>query len=110
MFRYRTLETWAPIESIRWVMTGAGIQDAEWLYALQRQRPASALLERARALATHFAVGWNPSCQQLNTSSHVKDFGDDGYAFGVGAQNGSSLYNDLRLDMIEELVGFAASQ
>ena len=44
-----------------------GIQDAEYLYALESKTPrsakAEALLHQARQeLATHFPSGWNPQC------------------------------------------------
>ena len=55
---------WSPVESIRWVMTGAGIQDAEYLYALQKKTSLSAkgraLLSQAREMATSFPKKWNP--------------------------------------------------
>ena len=50
--------SWVPVESVRWVMTGAGIQDAEYLYTLQKKAQRSAkveaLLAQARSLATGF--------------------------------------------------------
>ena len=96
---------WAPVESIRWVMTGAGIQDTEYLYALRRRRPitprAQALIRRASELATHFPSGWNTICKpELEPSS----WGDDGYKVDdPAASDGSSMYNDWRLEMGAEL-------
>ena len=96
---------WAPVESVRWVMTGAGIQDTEYLYALQRRRPitpqAQALIRRAGELATHFPSGWNTMCK---VESEPSSWGDDGYEVDdSGASDGSSMYNDWRLDMGAEL-------
>ena len=97
---------WSPVESIRWVMTGAGIQDAEYLYALQKTSPLSrkalALLAQARTLATHFPKKWNPTC----TADQVGggEWGDDGYSVDDGGEaDGSSVVNTWRLAMGEEL-------
>lgn len=94
--------SFAPLDSIRWVMTGAGIRDAEYLYALEKRAPRTpdvqALLDRARTLATHFPAAWNPSCGAGGTEG---DWGDDGYEVegGAGAPDGSSAYNTWRLAM-----------
>jgi hypothetical protein len=113
----RTGNSWSPVESVRWVMTGAGIQDAEYLYALQKASPlsakAAALLAQARTLATHFPLGWNPGCtgggKVLPDGSRVADWGDDGYAVDKGGQaDGSSVVNEWRLALGEELDKAAA--
>ena len=97
---------WSPIESIRWVMTGAGIQDAEYLYALQNRTRLSitgnALLEQARKMATSFPKKWNPTCTPDQIGGG--EWGDDGYSVDVGtAENGSSVVNTWRLAMGAEL-------
>jgi hypothetical protein len=87
-----------PVESMRWVMLGAGIQDVEYLYALRgradRNSTAMALLSEARAVAYGFPVDWNPSCGN-------KSYGDDGYAVEdpASATLGSSLINELKLKL-----------
>lgn len=93
---------WAPVESIRWVMTGSGIQDTEYLYALRGRRTpqAQALIRRASVLATHFPSGWNAICKPEPAPVSWKD---DGYAVGEVTASGSSAYNDWRLDMGTEL-------
>jgi hypothetical protein len=99
-------EPWSPVESIRWVMTGAGIQDAEYLYALDRHAPpslkAKALLAQARTLATHFPKKWNPTCTPDQVGGG--EWGNDGYTVdGGGEADGSSVVNTWRLAMGEEL-------
>ena len=46
---------WRPLESVRFVMLGSGLRDAEYLYALQRlgagSTEAEALLTQARGAA-----------------------------------------------------------
>ena len=87
-----------PVESMRWVMLGAGIQDAEYLYELQTRAERNAtimsLLSEARALAYGFPVAWNPSCGN-------KSYGDDGYAVEdpASATLGSSHINELKLKL-----------
>eukprot|EP01050_Picozoa_sp_SAG11_P001731 SAG11_NODE_79_length_17750_cov_28.445980_7_plen_928_part_00 len=98
---------WAPVESVRWVMTGAGLQDAEYLYALEKLRSplpnVQAVLRQARTLATHFPKRWNPGCTVPNPG-HAGDWGDDGYAVDPGSEeDGSSIVNNWRLAMGQAL-------
>ena len=102
----RTGRPWSPVESIRWVMTGAGIQDAEYLYALEKKTPASseakALMAQARRLATHFPKKWNPTCtpDQIGGGEWM----NDGYSVDPGTEkDGSSVVNTWRLAMGAEL-------
>ena len=87
-----------PVESMRWVMLGAGIQDVEYLYALQgradRNPTAMALLSEASAVAYGFPVDWNPSCGN-------KSYVDDGYEVEdpASATLGSSRINELKLKL-----------
>jgi hypothetical protein len=97
--------SWTPVESVRWVMTGSGIQDSEYLFALQKQSPrtknGTALLAQARTLATHFPKDWNPTCFGAGT---VADWGNDGFAVDPGRElDGSSVFNTWRLAMGVEL-------
>ena len=108
-----TTGSWTPVESVRWVMSGAGIQDAEYLYALEKKASplsakASALLAQARTLATHFPLGWNRRCSGGGKvgpdGKKVADWGDDGYVVDKGGQaDGSSVVNEWRLAMGAEL-------
>ena len=101
----RRARVWSPVESVRWVMTGAGIQDTEYLYALQQRstQQAQALIRRASELATHFPSGWNPICTPNKIVQ--ASWGDDGYAVddAFTSVNGSSMYNEWRLAMGTEL-------
>lgn len=65
---------WAPVESIRWVMLGAGIRDTEYAYALEKLHSTQAddLLKQLRALSPAFSSKWNPLCGDVT-------YGDDGY-------------------------------
>jgi hypothetical protein len=97
---------WAPVESVRWVMTGSGIQDAEYLYALEKKQPlsakAKALMAQAHILASHFPKKWNPTCTPDQIGGG--QWGDDGYAPDPGGeQDGSSIVNTWRLAMAAEL-------
>jgi hypothetical protein len=102
----RTETSWAPVESVRWVMTGAGLQDTEYLYALQKRKwhsvKAKALLTQARALATHFPIAWDPiGCGYKKRSA---SWGNDGYMVDPGREaDGSSVVNEWRLSMGAEL-------
>ena len=109
-------------------MTGSGIQDSEYLFALERKAPrtsaAMALLAKARSLATHFPSAWAKGCmvhEHEHAHAHVyeqekdatvgagtgwiENWGDDGYAVenASAAVGGSSAYNDLRLAIAAEL-------
>ena len=102
----RTKTSWAPVESVRWIMTGAGIQDTEYLYALQKRKwhstTAKALLAQARTLATHFPIAWDPvGCGYKSRSA---SWGNDGYSVDSGRElDGSSIVNEWRLAMGAEL-------
>ena len=90
--------TWEPVESIRWVMLGAGIQDAEYLYALTKlgSTEAKKLIQRARALATAFPKAWNPTCPGVESV----DWGSDGYTVDTfTSSDGISMINQLKLDI-----------
>ena len=94
---------WAPVESIRWVQLGAGLQDAEYLYALAKRAPSSpaarALLAQARSMATQFPSHWNNCVGRAE-----QGWGDDGYLVDTGNEtNGSSVVNDWKLAMGAEL-------
>ena len=109
----RTHDEWAPVESIRWVMTGAGLQDAEYLYALEAKvqsgsapSNADSLLAQARSFATHFTNGWNAGCYPKGTGIHANgaNWGNDGYSVDTGDEaDGSSIINTWRLAMGEAL-------
>ena len=90
---------WAPLESVRWVMLGAGVQDAEYAYALQAAQPSDeveALLAAARARATAFPSGWNGGCPPAGVPP--KSWGDDGYEVDAGGEaDGSSVVNEWKL-------------
>lgn len=96
----RTSTMWTPRDSIVWVMLGAGLQDAEYLYALQRLKhpseTAKALLAQARDMAQEFPYKW---------SRHVRDWGDDGYQVDLPGSHddGSSVVNNWKLAMGAEL-------
>ena len=97
----RVSSVWSPIETVRWVMLGAGIQDAEYLYALKKQAPRSErarkLLDRAHSLASAFPGQWNPSCPP---GKHAPNWGDDGYEVDTtGNTQGSSVVNEWKLAM-----------
>lgn len=98
---------WAPIESVVWVMLGAGIQEAEYLYALERHTGSSprvdALLAQARQMALAFPCRWNAGCPS-NTPNMTVDWGDDGYVVDQGGHlDGSSVVNTWKLAAAAEL-------
>ena len=79
-------------------MLGAGLQDAEYLYALQPRAEHNAtvmsLLSEARLLGTGFPSAWNPTCGN-------KSWVDDGYYVDDPARAvlGSSRINELKLKL-----------
>jgi hypothetical protein len=89
---------WYPVETIRWVMLGAGVRDAEYAYALQKRAPTTqitTLLDRLRTLAPHFTSRWNPTC---TGSNGTVSYGDDGYVVdATPGPDGSSAMNTWRL-------------
>ena len=93
---HRDKEVWTPIETIVRTMLGAGLQDAEYLYALSKHQTllgptAKSLLDYARTLASGFPSG----CFPLN-----KDWGDAGYAVDREVHaNGSGAVNTWKLAM-----------
>ena len=101
----RTNTTWAPRESVVWVMLGAGLQDAEYLYALQRQKhpsdTAKALMAQARTMASAFPYTWGG----FSPAGRIPpDWGDDGYQVDAGGHSdGSSVVNTWKLAMGSEL-------
>jgi hypothetical protein len=101
----RTSRIWEPLESIVWVMMGAGLQDAEYLYALQRLQHQSAttktLIAQAWEMASAFPSRWGG----YSSAGRVPpDWGDDGYQVDKGGQaDGSSTVNTWKLAMGAEL-------
>jgi hypothetical protein len=94
---------WHPIESVRWVMLGAGLSDAEYLYALQRlgslSVEAESLMNQARTMATAFPTKWN---RRMGVKPLF--WGADGYTVDPGNEtDGSSVVNEWRLRMGAEL-------
>jgi hypothetical protein len=82
-------------------MLGAGLMDAEYLYALQRlEHPsvaATALMAQARAMAWNFPSKWFHA-------GGVPNWGDDGYEVDQGGHaDGSSVVNTWKLAMGAEL-------
>lgn len=109
----RQAEDWAPLDSVRWVMTGAGLQDAEYLHALRSKAAgsaaAAALIAKARSFATQFPYLWkSASCTadpaQRSSQSRPRSWDDDGYSVDAGGEkDGSSAVNEWRLAMGGEL-------
>ena len=86
---------------MRWVMLGAELQDAEYLYELQSRADNAtimSLLGEVRAMGTGFPSAWNPSCGN-------KSWVDDGYYVDdpARASLGSSRINDLKLRLGQAL-------
>ena len=77
-------------------MLGAGLQDAEYLYALSRHQAvlgpvAKSLMDYARVLATAFPSNWFPPS---------RNWGDAGYAVDTQVHaNGSGTVNTWKLAM-----------
>ena len=101
---------WGPLDSARWVHMGAGIQDAEYLYALREHgggsAAAAALLRQARRMATHFPSGWNKGC--AGSDAHHASWDDDGFSVDpANRTDGSSVVNEWKLAMaavLDELI------
>jgi hypothetical protein len=81
------------------------LQDAEYLYALQRlPQPsdrARALIAQARDMASSFPYRWGG----YSPAGRIpRDWGDDGYQVDKGGQaDGSSVVNTWKLAMGAEL-------
>jgi hypothetical protein len=96
---FRNQTVWAPIETIVWVMLGAGLQDVEYLYALSAREhllgpPATALLAHARKMARGLPSGWFPH------PGGRPDWGDSGYEVDDGEHSdGSGVVNNWKLAM-----------
>ena len=96
----RDQEVWNPVETIVWTMLGAGLQDAEYLYALSKHQAllgptATSLMEYAHGLASAFPSNWFPPSN---------DWGDAGYAVDTQVHpNGSGSVNTWKLAMGQAL-------
>ena len=53
--------SWEPVESIRWLMLSAGIDDAAYLSALRAASPHSAVLSRVHEIAWALPAKWKDS-------------------------------------------------
>ncbi len=73
---------WGPIESIRWAMLLAGVQDAEYMYALEKAAPGAPELARVSDVAWAFPVSW-----RLTSFSLMED---DGYS------TNTTLLNEIK--------------
>ena len=97
-------DLWEPVESVRWMMLGQGIDDAAIAASLDAKGVAPELVSEARnMLATGFPHRWNSGCNDLGKTA---DWGDDGYHVDRHPQalrNGSSTYNNWRLAALEAL-------
>eukprot|EP00937_MAST-01D_sp_MAST-1D-sp2_P007028 g7028.t1 len=111
---------WRPLESVRWLMVGAGLADAEHasaLSALARRAAragapsaaAAALLARTRAFAARWPAAWNTQCAApaaatVPAAVAAANFSDDGYLVDGGAEvDGSSVINEWRLATAAEI-------
>ena len=95
---FRDNTSWAPLDSLRWVMSGAGLQDARYLQALQARASSSStakvLLAEAFSMSAGFPVAWH-------NKSDPHRWRNDGYLVDHSQEqrSGSGTLNVLKLRM-----------
>ena len=65
--------SWAPVESIRWLMLSAGIDDAAYLSALRAAAPHSAALRRVQEVAWALPADWRDSAGMWQDEGYTTD-------------------------------------